>query len=133
MIEAAYSSDTTGSASAPPANCNRPPMISVAPGGILSSVQASTLQAAPPQVSVVIPCLNEEAAVGAVVDQAWQGIEASGRSGEVIVVDNGSTDRSAEIAAEHGATVISEPHRGYGSAYLAGLARARGEYVVMGD
>jgi hypothetical protein len=68
-----------------------------------------------------------------VVDQAWEGIEASGRSGEVIVVDNGSTDRSAEVAAEHGATVISEPHRGYGSAYLAGLARARGEYIVMGD
>jgi hypothetical protein len=96
-------------------------------------VQASTLQAAPPKISVVIPCLNEEAAVGAVVDQAWEGIEASGRSGEVIVVDNGSTDRSAEVAAEHGATVISEPHRGYGSAYLAGLARARGEYIVMGD
>jgi glycosyltransferase involved in cell wall biosynthesis len=96
-------------------------------------VQASTLQAAPPQISVVIPCLNEETAVGAVVDQAWEGIKASGRSGEVIVVDNGSTDRSAEVAAEHGATVISEPHRGYGSAYLAGLAQARGEYIVMGD
>ena len=67
------------------------------------------------------------------VDQAWEGIEASGRSGEVIVVDNGSSDRSAEVAAEHGATVITEPHRGYGSAYLAGLARARGEYIVMGD
>jgi glycosyltransferase involved in cell wall biosynthesis len=96
-------------------------------------VQASTLQAAPPQISVVIPCLNEEAAVGAVVDQAWAGIKASGRSGEVIVVDNGSTDNSAEIAAEHGATVISEPNRGYGSAYLAGLAKARGQYIVMGD
>jgi glycosyltransferase involved in cell wall biosynthesis len=96
-------------------------------------VQASTLQAAPPQISVVIPCLNEEAAVGAVVDQAWKGIEASGRSGEVIVVDNGSTDRSAAIAAEHGATVILEPIRGYGSAYLAGLASARGQYIVMGD
>jgi glycosyltransferase involved in cell wall biosynthesis len=84
-------------------------------------------------VSVVIPCLDEEAAVGAVVDQAWQGIEASGRTGEVIVVDNGSTDRSAEIAAEHGATVIREDNRGYGSAYLAGLASARGRYIVMGD
>jgi glycosyltransferase involved in cell wall biosynthesis len=84
-------------------------------------------------ISVVIPCLDEEQAVGAVVDQAWRGIEASGRSGEVIVVDNGSTDRSAEIAAEHGATVIAEPSRGYGSAYRAGLAAARGTYIVMGD
>jgi glycosyltransferase involved in cell wall biosynthesis len=86
-----------------------------------------------PQISVVIPCLNEEAAVGAVVDQAWQGIEAAGRRGEVIVVDNGSSDRSAEVAAEHGAMVVEESRRGYGSAYLAGLAHAKGQYIVMGD
>ena len=85
------------------------------------------------QISVVIPCLNEEKAVGAVVDQAWEGIQRSGREGEVIVVDNASSDRSAEVAAEHGARVVTEPRRGYGSAYLAGLADARGEYVVMGD
>ncbi len=84
-------------------------------------------------ISVVIPCLNEEEAVGAVVDEARRGIEASGRSGEVIVVDNGSTDRSAEIAAAHGAVVVEEPERGYGRAYLTGLAHARGTYVVMGD
>jgi hypothetical protein len=81
----------------------------------------------------VIPCLNEEAAVGMVVDQAWQGIEAAGRVGEVIVVDNGSSDRSAEIATARGAIVVREPRRGYGSAYLAGLAQARGKYIVMGD
>src|SRR6266508_1508215 len=85
------------------------------------------------QISVVIPCLNEEEAVGSVVDQAWDGIQRSGRDGEVIVVDNDSSDRSAAIAAEHGATVVPEPERGYGSAYLAGLASARGEYIVMGD
>ena len=79
-----------------------------------------------PEISVVIPCLNEEEAVGAVVDQAWEGIERSGRTGEVIVVDNASTDRSAEVAAEHGATVVREERPGYGSAYLAGLdARPR--------
>jgi len=89
--------------------------------------------AAGPQISVVIPCLDEEEAVGAVVDQAWEGIERSGRSGEVIVVDNGSTDDSALIATDHGATVVSEPQRGYGRAYLAGIATARGEYVVMAD
>jgi glycosyltransferase involved in cell wall biosynthesis len=88
---------------------------------------------AAPQISVIIPCLDEEAAVGGVVDQTWEGIERSGRSGEVIVVDNGSTDRSAEIASDRGATVVFEARRGYGRAYLTGLAHARGEYVVMAD
>ncbi len=86
-----------------------------------------------PEISVVIPCLDEEDAVGAVVDQAWEGIRGSGRCGEVIVVDNASSDRSAEVAAEHGALVVREERPGYGSAYLAGLAVAQGEYIVMGD
>jgi glycosyltransferase involved in cell wall biosynthesis len=86
-----------------------------------------------PQISVVIPCLNEEEAVGRVVDQALEGIRRSGRTGEVVVVDNASTDGSAEVAAAHGARVVGEQRRGYGSAYLAGLAEARGEYIVMGD
>jgi glycosyltransferase involved in cell wall biosynthesis len=86
-----------------------------------------------PEISVVIPCLNEEEAVGKVVDQALEGIRRSGRTGEVIVVDNGSTDRSAEVAAEHGAIVVREERPGYGSAYLAGLTHARGSYIVMGD
>lgn len=86
-----------------------------------------------PQISVVIPCLNEEEAVGRVVEQALDGIRRSGRPGEVIVVDNASTDRSAEVAAAHGARVVAEERRGYGSAYLAGLEAAQGEYVVMGD
>jgi glycosyltransferase involved in cell wall biosynthesis len=84
-------------------------------------------------ISVVIPCLNEEEGVGAVVRAAWHGIERLGRSGEVLVVDNGSTDRSVEIAESEGATVIHESRRGYGSAYLAGLAAARGHVIVIGD
>jgi glycosyltransferase involved in cell wall biosynthesis len=91
------------------------------------------MSGADPQISVVLPCLDEEHAVGEVVDLAWAGIRETGRPGEVIVVDNGSTDRSAEVARAHGATVLVEPRRGYGSAYLAGLAHARGEYVVMAD
>ena len=94
---------------------------------------ASNTLTAPPQISVVIPCLNEQEAVGKVIDQAYEGIRRSGRSGEVIVVDNASTDRSAEVAAAHGAIVVSERRRGYGSAYLAGLEAARGEFLVMGD
>lgn len=84
-------------------------------------------------VSVVIPCLNEEEAVGGVVESAKLGLARSGHPGEVIVVDNGSTDASAAIAAEHGARVVREQLRGYGSAYLTGLASARGELVVMAD
>ena len=86
-----------------------------------------------PEITVVIPCLNEEEAVGNVVDQALEGIRRSGRTGEVLVVDNGSEDRSAEVAAEHGARVLTELRRGYGSAYLTGLEQARGAYIVMGD
>lgn len=86
-----------------------------------------------PQISVVIPCLNEEEAVGRVVEQALEGIRRSGRPGEVVVVDNASTDRSAEVASAHGARIVTESRRGYGSAYLAGLVEARGEYIVMGD
>ena len=82
---------------------------------------------------MIIPCLNEEEAVGKVIDHAFDGIQRSGRTGEVIVVDNGSTDSSAQIARAHGAIVVSETRRGYGSAYLAGLDVARGDYLVMGD
>ncbi len=84
-------------------------------------------------VSVVIPCLNEERSVAAVVDKAWAGIAASGLRGEVIVVDNGSTDASGRRAEEAGARVVVEPRRGYGSAYLAGLEAARGRDCVMAD
>lgn len=85
------------------------------------------------EVSVVLPCLNEEATVGTVVEEAFAGLRAAGVVGEVIVVDNGSTDRSAAIAARHGATVVREERRGYGSAYLTGLDAARGELIVLAD
>jgi len=93
----------------------------------------NAMSTAAPEISVVIPCLNEEEAVGKVVDSSLEGIRRSGRTGEVIVVDNASTDRSAEVAAEHGATVVREERPGYGSAYLAGLAVAQGDFIVMGD
>lgn len=84
-------------------------------------------------LSIILPCLDEEASVGKVVDDAWTAIERSGLRGEVIVVDNGSTDRSSAVAEEHGATVVHEPRRGYGSAYLRGLEEASGEFLVMAD
>jgi hypothetical protein len=86
-----------------------------------------------PVVSVVIPCLNEEEGITAVVERAWAGLAAAELPGEVIVVDNASVDRSAELAKQAGAIVVDEARRGYGSAYLAGLAAARGRYIVMAD
>ena len=97
------------------------------------ATNAEVASLAPPEISVIIPCLDEEEAVGKVVDQAFEGIRRSGRTGEVIVVDNGSSDASPQIARAHGAIVVSEERRGYGSAYLAGLDVARGDYLVMGD
>ncbi len=89
--------------------------------------------AALPGVSVVIPCLNEEASIGQVIEAALAGIAALGAQGEVIVVDNGSTDRSMEFAKRSGARILVETHRGYGSALRRGFADARHEVVVMGD
>jgi len=84
-------------------------------------------------ISVVVPCLNEEASIGEVVDAAWAGIRRMGAAGEVIVVDNGSTDRSRSLAEEHGARVRVEKERGYGAALREGFANARYGVMVMGD
>jgi glycosyltransferase involved in cell wall biosynthesis len=86
-----------------------------------------------PTVSVVIPCLNEEENITTCVRTALEVLERNGLHGEVIVADNASEDRSAELAEAAGATVVHEPRRGYGSAYLAGLAAARGRFIVMAD
>jgi glycosyltransferase involved in cell wall biosynthesis len=85
------------------------------------------------RVSVLIPCLDEAETIAACVTSAREVLEESGLEGEVIVVDNGSTDGSGELARAAGARVVEEPRRGYGSAYLAGLAAARGDYIVMVD
>jgi len=89
--------------------------------------------AASPLVSVVIPCLNEAENIVQCVTRALEVLEESEIAGEVIVADNGSTDGSAELAEAAGATVVDEPRRGYGRAYLAGFAAARGDYIVMVD
>jgi glycosyltransferase involved in cell wall biosynthesis len=85
------------------------------------------------EVSVVIPCLNEAASIEACVRAARAALADGSYRGEVVVVDNGSTDGSGDLAAAAGARVVHEPRRGYGNAYLAGLAAARGEYIVMLD
>jgi glycosyltransferase involved in cell wall biosynthesis len=86
-----------------------------------------------PLVSVVMPCLNEEAAIGPCIEKIQRTFVASGIDGEIVVCDNGSTDASVAIAERLGARVVHQPLRGYGSAYLKGFASARGRYLVMGD
>jgi glycosyltransferase involved in cell wall biosynthesis len=86
-----------------------------------------------PLVSVVIPCLNEAQNIEHCVLAARAVLERMGVSGEVVVADNDSEDDSAALARRAGAHVVIEPRRGYGSAYLAGFAAARGDYIVMAD
>ncbi len=88
---------------------------------------------AAPLVSVVIPCLNEAENIEVCVTAALGALKDGAINGEVLVVDNASEDDSAALAAAAGARVVSEPRRGYGSAYLAGFAAARGKYIVMAD
>jgi glycosyltransferase involved in cell wall biosynthesis len=79
------------------------------------------------RVTVVIPCLNEEEGIQKVLDEVPTFVD------EIIVVDNGSTDRTAEIARKMGAHVISELHRGYGRAYKSGFAQATGDIIITLD
>lgn len=87
------------------------------------------------EVSVVMPCLNEEATIGICIEKALKALDTLGVSGEVVIRDNGSTDRSIEIARAYGdrVVIVHEAERGYGSAYLKGFETARGRHILMGD
>lgn len=84
-------------------------------------------------VSVVLPCLNEEQGIGVCIDKIQKTFAEARIRGEIVVCDNGSTDRSVAIAESMGVHVVCEPERGYGRAYLTGFATAKGRYLVMGD
>jgi len=86
-----------------------------------------------PEVSVVLPCLNEAKTVGKCIEKALAALQQAGIAGEVIVADNGSTDGSVDICRRLGVTVVHQPRRGYGNAYLKGIAAAHGRYVLMAD
>jgi glycosyltransferase involved in cell wall biosynthesis len=86
------------------------------------------------KISIVIPALNEETGIGSVLREIpISTIKQMGYETEILVVDNGSTDRTPHIAREHGATVITQPIRGYGSAYKAGFANESGDIIATGD
>lgn len=85
------------------------------------------------EVTVVMPCLNEAGSVAQCVLKARRALERAGLQGEVVVADNGSEDGSADLATAAGARVVHARARGYGAAYLAGIAAARGRYLVLGD
>jgi hypothetical protein len=86
-----------------------------------------------PDVSVVLPCLDEVGSVGRCVTEALGALAAGGLSGEVVVADNGSVDGSEVAAVAAGARLVLEPRPGYGSALAAGIESARGRVVVMAD
>jgi glycosyltransferase involved in cell wall biosynthesis len=105
---------------------------SAPPATIERSTPSASLPGTP-AVSAVIPCLNEEQTLALCIQKAFRGFAELGVHGEVVVADNGSTDRSVEIARQMGARVISERRKGYGAALLRGIAEARGEIIVMAD
>ena len=85
------------------------------------------------ELTILIPCLNEEKSLGICVDKATKYLTDHNIDGEVLVADNGSTDNSVRIALDKGAKVIVAGIKGYGSALLTGIDAARGKYIIMGD
>jgi glycosyltransferase involved in cell wall biosynthesis len=85
------------------------------------------------EVTVLMPCLNEVETLASCIRKAHAGCQSVGRSYEILVADNGSTDGSPEIACAEGARVVHVPVRGYGAALRAGIEAARGRFIIMGD
>jgi glycosyltransferase involved in cell wall biosynthesis len=85
------------------------------------------------EVSVVLPCLDEEDSIGVCIKLILEVFKRENIRGEIIVADNGSKDSSREVALGLGTRVFIEQQRGYGAAYLRGIKEARGEFIVIGD
>lgn len=86
-----------------------------------------------PELTILMPCLNEAETLAGCIRQAAGFLERSGIDGEILVADNGSTDGSREIALAEGARMVPVAERGYGAALLGGIDAARGRFVIMGD
>ncbi|MHA1599580.1 MAG: glycosyltransferase family 2 protein, partial [Alphaproteobacteria bacterium] len=85
------------------------------------------------ELTILMPCLDEAETVGICVRKAKHYLDSRNIAGEIVIADNGSGDGSQAIAFALGARVITVPQRGYGAALAAGIAAARGTYVIMGD
>jgi glycosyltransferase involved in cell wall biosynthesis len=86
-----------------------------------------------PEVSVVMPCLNEAKTLATCIHQIQTTFREHNISGEIIVADNGSDDGSSAIAERLGARIVPVSRRGYGSALMGGVDSARGKFVIIGD
>jgi glycosyltransferase involved in cell wall biosynthesis len=86
-----------------------------------------------PELTLIMPCLNEARTIGTCVRKAQRALARHELSGEIIIGDNGSTDESPQIARELGARVVDVPTRGYGAALLGAIAEARGRFIIMAD
>jgi len=85
------------------------------------------------ELTILMPCLNEAETLGVCIEKALGYLARSGVTGEVVIADNGSTDGSQDIATKAGARVVPVETRGYGAALAAGIAAAKGRFVIMGD
>ena len=86
-----------------------------------------------PEVSIIMPCLNEADTLAACISKARRALNEQKIAGEIIVADNGSTDGSQAIARKLGARLVNVREKGYGSALMGGILAARGKYIIMGD
>jgi glycosyltransferase involved in cell wall biosynthesis len=86
-----------------------------------------------PEVSVVMPCLNEAETLETCIEKAAKALVSNNIAGEIIIADNGSTDGSQAIATRLGTHLVNVGERGYGHALMGGIAAARGDYIIMGD
>ena len=98
-----------------------------------ATASARAGESAQVELSIVFPCLNEARTLATCIEQAQRTLAENDIAAEIVVADNGSTDSSAEIAAQYGARVVPVEERGYGSALRGGIEAARGRYVLMAD
>ena len=102
-------------------------------GSLLQIGNNVASEASSPEVSVVMPCLNEADTLDVCLEKAQRALCEHQIAGEIIVADNGSTDGSQAIAARRGARVVHVESKGYGNALMGGIAAVRGRFVIMGD
>ena len=85
------------------------------------------------ELTILMPCLNEEKTIGTCIKKAKEFLKENNVKGEILIVDNGSTDSSATIAKNKGVRVLSVEKKGYGVALINGSKQAKGKYTIMGD